>query len=864
MKKIIVLAFVAIAGLKIQAQPYVNIPDPVFRHILDSIVPGAIVGVTLNTTHPGLATVSYLDMNSAGVSDITGVEYLSNLFSLTMPNNQLTFLPALPSNLSTLWVGNNHLTSIPSLLNSSITDLRIGYNPLTLMPVLPFYLAYLDISGLGLTVLPPLPSNLYVLYCRDNQLQSLPALPANLGVLDCSNNQISWLPTLPASLSALSASGNQNLWCLPNLPSNVNFSSDIGYAICPVQGTADSWYKMADFPGPQRVMATAFSIGAKGYLTTGNTFNYLNDLWEYDPATNSWTQKANLPGNSRISAFSFSISRKGYVGAGQGTSPVALNDFWEYDQATNLWTQKANYPGSGYAGNAAFSIGDKGYAGCGIGPGYTFPVGFYEYNPRTNAWTAKANFIGLGRREAACFTIGNRGYVCAGDGSNALVNTSYAYNPSGNSWSAVASTPANLNEAASFSINNKGYVACGQYYFWNGSIVSLLYEYDADLNSWTMRSPVPTLGRFRTAGFAAGGRAYITGGEILTNLGGTTTINDTWEYTPICSSPAGTVYASGSTTICNGDSVMLFAATGNSYQWKKNGAAISGATQYFYYVKSSGNYKCQVTNSCGTVLSALTVVTVNPSPAPVISTTGSAAFCDGDSVLLSVSPGGISYSWKRNNIVINNASANSYYAKTQGYYKVIKTNTYGCSGTTSPKLITVNALPAAAITPQGPTSFCNGDSVTLAANTGVGLTYQWKKNNGNIPGATAALYIAKTQGSYKLKVTNVNGCTMLSAIVSVTVPCRSENNLLADDDKNAPFKITVFPNPSTGIITIQLPEFSPAFHVSLLDITGRLVAEFDITGSQAELALGSYEKGIYYLVIDSGENRSAAKIILTE
>jgi len=28
-------------------------------------------------------------------------------------------------------------------------------------------------------------------------------------------------------------------------------------------------------------------------------YNYTNDLWEYDPATDSWTQKANLPCISR-------------------------------------------------------------------------------------------------------------------------------------------------------------------------------------------------------------------------------------------------------------------------------------------------------------------------------------------------------------------------------------------------------------------------------------------------------------------------------------------------------------------------------------------------------------------------------------
>jgi hypothetical protein len=75
--------------------------------------------------------------------------------------------------------------------------------------------------------------------------------------------------------------------------------------------------------------------------------------------------------------------------------------------------------------------------------------------------------------------------------------------------------------------------------------------------------------------------------------------------------------------------------------------------------------------------------------------------------------------------------------------------------------------PTASITASGPTSFCLPGSVTLNANTGIGLSYQWIKNGVFISGATSSGYIATTTGSYT--VTVINNCgTSISSPVSVT------------------------------------------------------------------------------------------------
>jgi hypothetical protein len=74
----------------------------------------------------------------------------------------------------------------------------------------------------------------------------------------------------------------------------------------------------------------------------------------------------------------------------------------------------------------------------------------------------------------------------------------------------------------------------------------------------------------------------------------------------------------------------------------------------------------------------------------------------------------------------------------------------------------------ASIAPQSNTTFCQGGSVTLQANTGTGYTYEWYKNGVLISGASQSSYVATTSGNYTVKV--IDGtCNATSSAVTVTV-----------------------------------------------------------------------------------------------
>jgi gliding motility-associated-like protein len=92
-----------------------------------------------------------------------------------------------------------------------------------------------------------------------------------------------------------------------------------------------------------------------------------------------------------------------------------------------------------------------------------------------------------------------------------------------------------------------------------------------------------------------------------------------------------------------------------------------------------------------------------------------------------------------------------------------------CMGPLDTLRVTVNPSPIATIIAQRPIQFCQGDSTILIANTGSNYTYQWYNNGVAIPGATSSIYIAKTSGSYTIRITNSSNCTTTSNAIVVDV-----------------------------------------------------------------------------------------------
>ncbi|HVU35927.1 MAG TPA: immunoglobulin domain-containing protein [Opitutaceae bacterium] len=288
-------------------------------------------------------------------------------------------------------------------------------------------------------------------------------------------------------------------------------------------------------------------------------------------------------------------------------------------------------------------------------------------------------------------------------------------------------------------------------------------------------------------------------------------------YTVTATNAAGSITSSGITVTVNppvaptfslepqGASVAygaylgLYASANGApsptYQWYKDGVAISGATDSTYVVNSvttvdAGTYTVKATNSGGTVTSAAAVVQVAAAIAPIITTQpASVSVPQGDSTFLSVAVSGtmpMTYVWKKDGLTITGATNPNYsISSVQG--------TDGGSYTVTISNVAGNATSQAAVltvAPPAPPAFYSSvypslESITVGSTlsvstpsivSGIGpFTYQWYKDGAAISGATASTYSKSNaqvsdSGSYVVSVTNAGGTASAPLITETVVP----------------------------------------------------------------------------------------------
>jgi len=236
---------------------------------------------------------------------------------------------------------------------------------------------------------------------------------------------------------------------------------------------------------------------------------------------------------------------------------------------------------------------------------------------------------------------------------------------------------------------------------------------------------------------------------------------------PIPATP--TITPGGPTTFCAGGSVTLTSSSTTGNQWYLNGNPIGGATNQAYIATASGDYTVtDMVNGCTSAPSSATAVIVNPLPATPTITPGSpTTFCEGGSVTLT-SSNATGNQWYLNGNPIGGASDQTYPANASGNYTVVVTDGNSCSSAPSAATsVTVNPIPATpTITPGGPTTFCEGGSVTLTSSSTSGN--QWFLNGNPIGGETNQQYLANAAGDYTVTLTT-SGCTSVpSTATTVT------------------------------------------------------------------------------------------------
>lgn len=227
-----------------------------------------------------------------------------------------------------------------------------------------------------------------------------------------------------------------------------------------------------------------------------------------------------------------------------------------------------------------------------------------------------------------------------------------------------------------------------------------------------------------------------------------------------------------------------------NYQWQKDGEDLSGQTAATLTLTSvttldDGSYRCVVSNTAGSDISAAATLQVDGAPG-IVTHPQDIAVNLGAMATFSVTASGpgLSYQWQRNlgmgMMDVAGANDPSYViaAATDsdvGSYRCMVSNLHGAVFT-NPATLTV-VSPPVLVSPLTATSVTVNEGQTFTTSVsvqGLFLTYQWRRDGLNIPDATSpTLTISNLtesfNGDYTCRVANAAGNLVTPAVTLLVV-----------------------------------------------------------------------------------------------
>ncbi|QYM77803.1 immunoglobulin domain-containing protein [Horticoccus luteus] len=275
-------------------------------------------------------------------------------------------------------------------------------------------------------------------------------------------------------------------------------------------------------------------------------------------------------------------------------------------------------------------------------------------------------------------------------------------------------------------------------------------------------------------------------------------------------SPVITTQPAAQTVDLGSAVTFTVAASGDApftYQWSKDGSPLSGETSAALTIASAqdtsaGDYTVVVTNGKGSVTSApatLTISTVVNAP-QVVTQPQSQTVDSGATVTFTITATGtapLSYQWRKNGTAIadeisDTLTLNNVQPADAGAYTVVVSNSAGSDTSAVASLdLTGVVTPPVVLAQSGSQSVVIGGAVSFSVTAGgsAPFTYQWRKDNADIPDATApTLTLTNVQltaaGNYTVVVTNA-ASSVTSDPVALTVtepPAVGEGSIFVAPD----------------------------------------------------------------------------------
>jgi len=274
----------------------------------------------------------------------------------------------------------------------------------------------------------------------------------------------------------------------------------------------------------------------------------------------------------------------------------------------------------------------------------------------------------------------------------------------------------------------------------------------------------------------------------------------------------------------------LTAGSFSSYQWYLDGTPLAGANSATYNPGTTyGTYTVEVTNTAGCTGSQ------DYCFSPVsFSTSGPTTFCQGDTVILSVTNGD-SFLWS------TSSTNSSIIVTTAGNYSVTAYNLTANCAVDFQQTVTVNPNPT-------PTVSYNGGLLETQTYS----SYQWYFNGTPIPGATFNTYIpSQSTGQYYVIVTDANGCQGTSNVFNYFASLSDYNNV----------GVSIYPNPTKDNLFISVEGITDVYTINVLTTFGQLIISKSGDNETNTINIAELPSGMYLVEIRSESFKKEFKVV---
>lgn len=292
--------------------------------------------------------------------------------------------------------------------------------------------------------------------------------------------------------------------------------------------------------------------------------------------------------------------------------------------------------------------------------------------------------------------------------------------------------------------------------------------------------------------------------------------------------------------ICSNDEIQLSALTNNilgqmNYLWS------TGETTRDITVSDSGLYTVRITTDSGCTSTGAIYVKVIDAPELEIISSGPTNLCDGDELELTAA-----INQPDSEIIWSTGSTDRTIQVNQsGYFYVKATNQAGCSDSVGIN-VKFNKTPDVELISSGPTKLCRGNSIVLSTADKYQI-YRWST------GDSSEFIRVSEPGQYWVSITDSNGCTAISNIITVDVTDVDLNianfsdtrfgNICIDSSATRRIRLrnnTAEPITIESILLKNYSEFDIAPERSLPAVlTSGSVMNFDLTFAPEEFGLFS-------------------------